>query len=121
MENIQSRLSNIDWKTVTDSMNDNGYAIVPAVLSNVQCEGLKDNYNNPAFYRKTVVMERYRFGLGEYKYFDYPLPDLIQAIREHVYPKLVPIANGWMDALNIAQRFPGTFRELQTLCHANNQ
>ena len=66
-------------------------------------------------------MERYRFGLGEYKYFDYPLPDLIQTIRENVYPKLVPITNTWMKQLNIDKQFPETFQEMQTLCKQNNQ
>jgi hypothetical protein len=66
-------------------------------------------------------MERYRFGLGEYKYFNYPLPGLIQTIRENVYNQLLQVANQWMKALNINRQFPGTFSGLQTLCHANNQ
>lgn len=66
-------------------------------------------------------MERYRFGLGEYKYFNYPLPDLIQTIRKTIYPSLAPIANYWMKVLNIDTKFPDTFQELQARCHANNQ
>jgi hypothetical protein len=65
-------------------------------------------------------MERYRFGLGEYKYFNYLLPGLIQTIRENVYPHLAPIPNSWMKVLNIDRQFPNTFHELQTLCHTNN-
>ncbi|CAN5221914.1 hypothetical protein BH11BAC5_BH11BAC5_17650 [soil metagenome] len=66
-------------------------------------------------------MERYRFGLGEYKYFNYPLPDLIQTMRENIYPKLAPTANAWMEVLNIDTKFPATFQELKKLCHDNNQ
>ncbi len=66
-------------------------------------------------------MERYRFGLGEYKYFNYPLPHLIQTIRKNLYPKLAPIANSWMKVLNIDKIFPCTFKALQELCYSNNQ
>jgi uncharacterized protein len=121
MKNIESKLLAIDWQMVTEEMNENGYAILPGLLSNRQCEELIEGYNNENAYRKTVVMERYRFGLGEYKYFNYPLPGLIQTIREIVYPKLAPIANDWMKVLNIDKEFPDTFSELQKLCHANNQ
>ena len=121
MKNIQSKLSAVDWQEVTEEMNNKGYAIVPGLLSNRQCEELIENYDNVNAYRKTVVMERYRFGLGEYKYFNYPLPGLIQLIRENVYTQLAPIANGWMKVLNIDKQFPDTFSGLQKLCHANNQ
>ena len=66
-------------------------------------------------------MERYRFGLGEYKYFNYPLPNLIQNIRENIYPKLAPIANAWMKVLNIHKIFPNTHQELLKQCNDNNQ
>lgn len=121
MKNIKAKLSAIDWQTITEEMNEKGYAIVPGLLSNEQCKELIKNYGKANLYRKTVGMERYRFGLGEYKYFNYPLPGIIQTIRENVYPKLAPIANGWMKVLNIDKKFPGTFNELQTLCHSANQ
>jgi hypothetical protein len=78
-------------------------------------------YNNDVLYRKTINMERYRFGLGEYKYFQYPLPAIIQQLRENVYPKLAPVANSWMRALNIEKHFPGSLTELLELCHAHKQ
>jgi len=121
MTTIQQSIQNINWQAVTDSMNDNGYAIIPGLISDADCNNLIDNYGDNALYRKTVVMERYRYGLGEYRYFSYPLPPLVQQIRELVYPNLAPIANNWMKALNIPTTFPGTFTELQELCHANNQ
>jgi hypothetical protein len=121
MQNIQPTIASQNWEAITEAMHQNGYAIIPELLSSEQCDELKTGYNAPAAYRKTVVMERYRFGLGEYKYFNYPLPDIIQTIRESVYPKLAPIANAWMKVLNIETRFPDRFEELQALCHDNNQ
>ena len=96
MKNIKERLSVIDWQRVTEEMNENGYAVVSKLLSDENCHQLTGDYDQSKFYRKTIAMERYRFGSGEYKYFNYPLPNLIQTIRENVYPHLAPIANGWM-------------------------
>lgn len=121
MENLKSKLDIIDWQSVSEFMNQKGYAIIPKILSDEQCNELIQEYNNKNLYRKTVVMERYRFGLGEYKYFEYPLPKIIQTLRETIYPKLSPIANLWMKVLNIDKIFPETFEELQSLCHKNNQ
>jgi hypothetical protein len=111
----------MDWRTLTEDMHAKGYAHVPDLLTHERCKQLIADYDIPNLYRKTITMERYRFGLGEYKYFRYPLPALIQTIRETVYPNLVPIANRWMEWLRIDQRFPAEFAELQTHCHQNNQ
>jgi hypothetical protein len=119
MEN--TTIASINWQSITEEMHEKGYAIIPNVLTNLECSELIGGYNNPNSYRKTVVMERYRFGLGEYKYFNYPLPNLIQSIRENVYPKLVPIANAWMKALNVATIFPVTHQEILKQCNDNNQ
>lgn len=121
MESLKSKLATTDWHSISESMNKKGYAIIPKILSDEQCKELIQDYDNENLYRKTVVMERYRFGLGEYKYFNYPLPKIIQTLRETIYPKLSPIANLWMKMLNIDKVFPETFEELQTLCHENNQ
>lgn len=121
MQNIERKLSATNWEQVTNDMNDKGFAIVEKMLTDKHCSELVEQYNNPAIYRKTVVMERYRFGLGEYKYFSYPLPGLLQTIREQVYPKLVPVANNWMKVLNINKTFPATLKELQSLSEKNNQ
>ncbi len=121
MKSIQSKLQAIDWRTVKEEMNENGFSMLSKILSAEQSGELIRNYQNPDFYRKTITMERYRFGLGEYKYFNYPLPDLIQTIRENVYPHLAPIANGWMKVLNIDKYFPDTLTGLQKICSINNQ
>lgn len=121
MQNIIQNIENADWQSLTESMHQNGYAIFPKLLSDKDCEELKANYNNSASYRKTVVMERYRFGLGEYKYFNYPLPEIVQTIRTHIYPKLAPIANHWFKVLNIETQFPLQHAELLHQCHENGQ
>jgi len=84
MKDTEEKLSSVDWERVTEEMNAKGYAIIPDVISNEQCEQLVNNYSSTAQYRKTITMERYRFGSGEYKYFKYPLPNLLQSIREEV-------------------------------------
>lgn len=121
MQQLIEKIETTDWQQVTESMNQTGYAVIPGLLSEEQCELLKAAYDNPTAYRKTVVMERYRFGRGEYKYFNYPLPDIIQTIRTAIYPKLAPIARAWFKALNIDTQFPNIHAELLQQCHENGQ
>lgn len=121
MSEIQSKINALHWSGIAEEMHAKGYAVIPNVLDEAQCEMLKENYSNPDTYRKTVVMERYRFGLGEYKYFNYPLPGFIQTIRETVYPHLAPIANAWMKVLGIGTSFPLRHEELLRQCHENHQ
>ena len=118
---MEKIINQTDWNFVTNEMHEKGFAIIPKFLTDKQCNELIQGYNNPNAYRKTVVMERHRFGLGEYKYFNYPLPDLIQQIRTEIYPHLVPIANLWFKALNINRQFPPTHQELLQQCYENDQ
>lgn len=121
MQNIIQKIENTDWENIAETMHQNGYAIVPKLLADEQCEMLKADYNNSNLFRKTVVMARYRFGLGEYKYFIYPLPDIIQTVRTNIYPKLAPIANAWFKALKIDTEFPLNHTELLKQCNENGQ
>lgn len=118
---ISEKISGIDWQRVTEEVNEKGYALVSQFLPNQYCEELIGEYDNSDLYRKTITMERHGFGLGEYKYFKYPLPDLIQTVRRAIYPKLTPVANTWMRVLNIKRQLPDQFDEFQRLCHDNNQ
>ncbi|MGC2667872.1 MAG: 2OG-Fe(II) oxygenase [Candidatus Nitrosopolaris sp.] len=118
---ISEKISGIDWQRVTEEMNEKGYALILQFLPNQYCEELIGEYDNSDLYRKTITMERHGFGLGEYKYFKYPLPDLIQTVRREIYPKLTPVANTWMKVLNIKRQLPDQFDEFQRLCHDNNQ
>jgi hypothetical protein len=121
MDDIVKKVRKIDWSHVAESLHRNGYASVPAVLQRQQCDSLIDLYSSQTGYRKIVCMERHRFGLGEYKYFDNPLPDIVQSLRVNLYPQLAPIANSWMDKLRIPTRFPADFHDLQRQCHASGQ
>jgi hypothetical protein len=121
MQKTSQKIAALHWESITKDLHQKGFALVSNLITDEQCETLKNNYTTPTLYRKTVVMERYRFGLGEYKYFDYPLPDLIQTLRASLYPKLAPIVNTWMKVLKIDTAFPDTHKELLQQCHANNQ
>ncbi len=114
-------IEQLDWNSISNQLNAQGYALATHVLTNAECDSLIQQYDDQSLYRKTIVMERYRFGLGEYKYFNYPLPDIIQQIRERVYPKLAPVANNWMKVLNIDQQFPASLGELLEQCHVHHQ
>jgi hypothetical protein len=96
--NIQDRINQPGWDKITARLNEYGYALISNVLNSDECDNLVQQYDDNELYRKTINMERYRFGLGEYKYFNYPLPGIIQQLRENVYPHLAPVANGWMKA-----------------------
>ena len=117
MTNIQT----LDWEGATASLNEYGFALLPGVLDTAECHWLIDSYKDEKLYRKTITMERYRFGKGEYKYFIYPLPSLIQSIRESIYPRLAPIANSWMKALNDPRVFPSDLTSLHRQCRAHGQ
>jgi hypothetical protein len=118
---MKQRIEQLAWDKIFDGMNDTGYAHAKNVLATAECDALIANYQDNSLYRKTIIMERYRFGLGEYKYFNYPLPCIITQLRQNIYPKLAPIANVWMKALNIDRRFPETLDELLAECHSHNQ
>lgn len=118
---IEQRISAHGWSAATEQLHSKGYAILPAVLTGAECAELIANYGNDSLYRKRVIMERHQYGKGEYKYFNYPLPQLLQHLRGSVYPKLARIANGWMQALGKAQRYPEALTQLLEQCHEAGQ
>jgi len=93
-----------DWPALTASLNQHGHAITPPVLTPAECADLAARYDQPEQWRSTVDMARYRFGSGQYKYFNHPLPDQVTALREACYPYLAPIANTWYEQLRLPQR-----------------
>ena len=115
------KIAGLDWKMIDEQLDRTGFAIVPKLLTHQDCKQFIRSYHDLRLYRKTISMERFRFGVGEYKYFDYPLPELIETIRQELYSRLVPIANRWMRTLQISREYPLTLVEFQKLCHANNQ
>ncbi|PUB30914.1 hypothetical protein C8J95_105236 [Elizabethkingia sp. YR214] len=121
MTTLIQKIKDIDWAEITENMHQNGYAVIPDFLKDEECEHLKTDYEKAGLYRKRVIMERHRFGLGEYKYYDYPLPHIIQNIRTHVYPHLAPIANTWFKVLQIDKQFSLSHNVLLDECHVNEQ
>ncbi|NRF40188.1 2OG-Fe(II) oxygenase [Pedobacter foliorum] len=121
MKSINERIVDLDWPSIRQELHDKGFAIVKNVLTKEECDNLIATYNKKDTYRKTIKMERYRFGLGEYKYFSYPLPQIIVELRESVYTQIVPVANAWMQELRLDKRFPLTHHELKDICRDHEQ
>ncbi|MXV52860.1 prolyl 4-hydroxylase subunit alpha [Pedobacter sp. HMF7647] len=121
MDNIIERLETVDWQLVCSQLNDKGYSQIKGLVTPHDCDVLRNQYGDQQLFRKTITMERYRFGKGEYRYYNYPLPELIHLIRENVYEKLAPAANSWMNVLHIDRQYPASLSDLQSLCRAHNQ
>ena len=111
----------MDWNSIYTSLNEKGYAHLPKVLSTEECNHLIGLYNDPDLYRSVIDMQRYRFGKGEYKYFNYPLPPLVQKLRQDLYEPLALLANQWMNQLAIAIVYPLKHAQLIEQCHHKNQ
>ena len=111
----------LDWPAITQSLDDSGCAHIPQLLAPVECAALVALYPVDALFRSRVVMQRHGFGRGEYKYFDYPLPEAIASLRSALYPQLVPIANRWNQTMGIAVRYPAEHADFIQRCHAAGQ
>lgn len=111
----------MNWKQVTQDLNTEGYAVVDRILSVKETREVSNLYNRDDLFRNRVVMERHRFGRGEYKYFKYPLPDIVASLRATVYPQLVPIANHWNELLGIKARYPTEHSDYIARCHQDGQ
>src|SRR6186713_2323627 len=114
-------LEHMDWTPIYESLNKKGFGIIPGVLSPEECKHLSGLYDDDYLYRSTINMQRYRFGKGEYKYFNYPLPPTIQTLREIIYSPLSLLANEWMVKLGVDMTFPCRHQELVQQCNVNNQ
>lgn len=114
-------LADKNWTDINDELHDKGFVVVKNVLNKEECDKLIETFTADKMYRKTINMERYSFGRGEYKYFQYPLPDIITELRENVYSCIAPVANRWMAELNLNKHFPLTHKEMKALCHKNGQ
>jgi len=118
---IAERVATFDWQRIAAGLDAHGYAVVGPGLSPAECKVLVESYAEEELFRSRIVMARHGFGRGEYKYFAYPLPGLIHALRTELYPRLAPIANGWNEAMGIDVRFPGEHVEFIARCHQAGQ
>ena len=116
-----SRLEAIDWPTISADLDAQGWAMMPKLLSAKECDAVAHLYQKDESFRSKVVMARHGFGRGEYKYFAYPLPPLIEALRTALYPDLAPIANRWHEAMGMEVRFPAAHAQFIKRCHAAGQ
>jgi hypothetical protein len=94
-ETLVHRLDCLDWRSVGASLDAQGFAPLPAILEQDECEALAASYKDEGRFRSRIDMSRFRFGVGEYKYFSAPLPPMVQTLREKLYAGLAPIANRW--------------------------
>jgi hypothetical protein len=111
----------IDWEKVSAGLDERGSAVVERLLAPEQCRYLAALYQEDALFRSRVVMARHSFGRGEYKYFAYPLPELVAAQRTALYPPLAEIANRWNAVLGVDTRFPREHKAYLKRCHAAGQ
>ncbi len=114
-------ITQLNWDEIRTGLSEKGYVKIPQLISSDECEDLRELYGAPDRFRSIIDMKRYRFGLGEYKYFSYPLPPLIQTLREQLYHCLVPVANEWMNRLGIEMFYPDNHSDLIERCKQNGQ
>lgn len=113
--------SSISWDLACETLQERGFVVLKKGFDAYECQRLIELYEEPQHFRKTIVMERYRFGQGEYKYFSYPLPDPIQTARTALYEAICPVANQWMKALNTGVQFPPAHADFLKECRDNRQ
>ena len=115
------RVADYDWTAARQLLDAQGWARLPALLSGEECDATAALYGPGAIFRSHVVMARHGFGKGEYRYFAYPLPGIVQDLRALLYPRLQPIADRWHERMNLAARFPDSHDAFLERCHAAGQ
>jgi hypothetical protein len=118
---VREHIASFDWAAVRESLNDQGYARLPGLLSVTQCEELIALYSKRERFRSFIDMGPRRYGEGTYRYFANPLPALVRSLRTHVYSRLVPVANGWNESLSREERYPASLRSFLAECHHAGQ
>ena len=110
-----------DWDAITAEMNAHGCAVLPELLTAAECRELAALYPHDESFRSHIHMARHGFGKGEYKYFKYPLPDLVGGLRQALYPRLAPIANAWNERMAEQTHYTAEHGEFLILCHDSGQ
>jgi hypothetical protein len=118
---LAERVDAVDWGRVECELDARGCATTGPLLSPAECAALVAGYEAEEAFRKRVVMDRHGYGRGEYKYFAYPLPEAVAALREALYARLAPVANRWDAAVGGAGDFPAAHGDFVARCHAAGQ
>lgn len=121
MAGSSARLRHVDWPAVEQALAARGVARLPGLLDARACRQLSQLWEDRARFRSAVVMERMRFGRGEYRYFAHPLPPLVPRLRTGLYTPLARIANQWAGALGVRDAFPEHLDDFLARCHAHGQ
>jgi uncharacterized protein len=111
-----TRHERLEWARLASDLDTHGCAVIERILDPEECRSLASLYSDDSHFRSRVVMSRHGFGRGEYKYFSYPLPDIIRHLRTDYYPRLAPIANRWNESLGIDVRYPTKHAEFLARC-----
>lgn len=115
------RVNAIDWPTISCDLDAQGWAVLGGLITDREGADVVGLYDGGTGFRSHVVMARHGFGQGEYRYFSYPLPGLVQDLRTALYPHLVPVANAWHERMGVETRFPSGHAEFLERCHAAGQ
>ena len=117
------RIATLDWARIGADLDSRGDATTGPLLKPTECRALAALYAEgaPETFRSRVVMSRHGFGQGEYKYFAYPLPAPVAALRDALYPHLAPVAGRWREAMGQRADYPRTLAAYLAQCHAAGQ
>jgi uncharacterized protein len=118
---IEARIEAVDWIKVHADLDAEGWAIAPQLLMAAEADSICDLYRQDGGFRSHILMSRHSFGRGEYRYFSYPLPPLIQSLRTAAYSRLALIANQWSERLGDPVRFPADHTAFLERCHRAGQ
>jgi hypothetical protein len=118
---IAARLARLDWVSIARSLDEQGHAVTPQLLTVAECRGVASLWAQGDRFRSHVDMTRHRFGVGEYRYFAEPLPPIVDVLRRETYVRLAPIANRWSAALGGRERFPTDLAAFAARCAAHGQ
>jgi hypothetical protein len=118
---VDRRIDKYDWDALASELDSHGCAVIEKLLTPQECLQIAGLYPHEEHFRSHVVMARHGFGKGEYRYFKYPLPDMLGDLRTALYPRLAAVANGWNERMTIVDRYPSTHAEFLETCHRAGQ
>jgi hypothetical protein len=121
LESAAARVGKYDWQKLSEELSGFGCAVIEELLSPEECQQIAALYPQEDHFRSHVVMARHGFGKGEYRYFKYPLPDLIGDLRTALYPQLATVANDWNGRMGVDQRYPAEHAAYLKQCRDDGQ